>query len=159
MPTTPRFLRPWSRRRRVVSVVPRQTCKAGRLRSQPHGLLRTARLCRRLVCRSRTAVTLCRRRNKLMQDQMKDATQFRDGGDFTVPGSSGVDSRQIQLAVSPGETISVRTPQQKQAAQDQLNAGRKTLQTPVVNVNIQATDANSFSKSQAQTISALKRPA
>ena len=94
---------------------------------------------------------------KLDEDQNKPASSFRDGGDFMVPGSSGVDTRAIQLAVSPGETVSVRTPQQKQASQDALNAGRKSLQTPVIHVNVQATDVNSFSMSQAQIASKLKQ--
>lgn len=43
---------------------------------------------------------------------------FRDGGDFTVPGTGGVDNRTVQMNVSPGEHVSVKTPQQQDAAGD-----------------------------------------
>ena len=95
---------------------------------------------------------------KTLQDDMaKDARNFRDGGDFIVPGASGVDSRTIQLAVSPGETVGVRTPQQKQADSQAASPAGRGLSSPTVIFNVQTDDANSFNKSKAQIASQLKR--
>lgn len=68
----------------------------------------------------------------------------RDGGDFFVPGGTGVDTQHI--AVSPGEHVSVRTPGQQRAAPAQSSS---------VNVimNVTAADASSFKQSQPQLAS------
>lgn len=73
---------------------------------------------------------------------------FRDGGDMYVGGSSGVDSRMIPLAVSPGESVHVRTPQQRREAATDNNVGMN--RQPIINQTIITPDANSFGRSQHQ---------
>ena len=79
----------------------------------------------------------------------------RDGADFYVPGGTGVDSKIMQVAVSPGEQVSVRTPAQQAAGAANGNSGG------TVNMFITTPDASSFGQSQAQTsakfVRALRR--
>lgn len=70
---------------------------------------------------------------------------FREGGDFTVPGAGGVDSRMIAMHVSPGEEVSVRNRQQ-QAEATRGSPGKAT----VINMVIKTPDANSFRRSSQQ---------
>ncbi len=79
-------------------------------------------------------------------------SRFRDGGDFTVPGAGGVDSRSVQFMASPGETVSVRTRAQ-QVAEDARRGGDKTV---TVHVTIQTPDSNSFQRNKKQTELTLK---
>lgn len=67
---------------------------------------------------------------------------YRDGGDYTVPGSGAVDSRLIALHASPGEAISVKRPQDKKGPPPTTNI--------TVNFAVHAKDANSVRKSQPQ---------
>lgn len=78
---------------------------------------------------------------------------YRDGGGFMVPGSGGVDSNIVRMAVSPGEEVTVKTPQQRMAAQ-RSGGG---IGAPVVNMTVYTQDANSFGQSQAQLLDATKR--
>ena len=67
----------------------------------------------------------------------------RDGADLYVPGGTGVDSKLIQMAVSPGESVHVRTPAQQAAG----NGGGNSQN---VSFTVNTPDANSFQNSQAQ---------
>jgi hypothetical protein len=75
----------------------------------------------------------------------------RDGGDFHVAGGTGVDSKVVQLAVSPGETVGVRTPAQRAAA----GGGGDNHQT--VNMYVSTPDAGSFKQSSGQLSQKLVR--
>lgn len=72
----------------------------------------------------------------------------RDGLDLVVPGGGGVDSRLLNLAVSPGERVRVTTPQQEQ---QEMSGGRRGG-TIVVNAPITVTtpDPDSFRRSKTQ---------
>lgn len=87
-----------------------------------------------------------------------DYIKARDGLDLHVAGGSGVDSRLVQLAVSPGESIAVRTPTQRQAAADADDqpSGRGRGSRPI-NVTFQVPDANSYNRSKSQITSDMKR--
>ncbi len=78
--------------------------------------------------------------------------QARDGADFEVPGGSGVDSKVIKLAVSPGETVGVRTPAQRAAAGRSDSGSGQT-----VVINVQTNDADSFRASGDQIASRAVR--
>lgn len=73
---------------------------------------------------------------------------FRDGGDFMVPGTSGVDSQLIGMLVSPGENVSVKTPGQQTAANN--NGGSAPHYTFNSTYNIQSPDVGGFRRSAAQ---------
>jgi hypothetical protein len=72
----------------------------------------------------------------------------RDGMDYTIPGAGAVDSRLLQMAVSPGERVQVQTRQQQEqskiASQQSGSGGR------AINMTVNATDANSFKQSSTQ---------
>lgn len=78
------------------------------------------------------------------------AIHARDGADFYVPGGTGVDSQAIQLAVSPGEQVTVKTPAQ-QTSNESAPAGG------VVNFYVTTPDAQSFGSSQPQIEAKLVR--
>lgn len=74
---------------------------------------------------------------------------FRDGTDFIVPGGTGVDSQNIQMAVSPGERVIVQTPEQQR--RNGLDNGSSSTGGGVThNWYIQTSDADSFNRSKAQ---------
>lgn len=75
----------------------------------------------------------------------------RDGLDYLVPGGGPVDSRMMQLAVSPGEHVSVKTPAQQQADRNGGNGGQQV----VVQMTVNTPDANSFKLSETQTLQRL----
>lgn len=56
---------------------------------------------------------------------------FATGGDMLVGGSGGPDTKIAAFRVSPGESIHVRTPQQRDTAQRSTGGGSKT-----VNINV-----------------------
>lgn len=89
---------------------------------------------------------------RLQEIERRPLSSFRDGGSFIVPGASGVDSRMINIAASPGEEISVKTPAQRKAEQGGGNNSARP-----VNVTIVTNDANSFARSKSQVGSDMKR--
>jgi hypothetical protein len=50
--------------------------------------------------------------------------RFADGGDFDVAGAGGTDSQLVQFMATPGERVSVRTPQQ--VSNDNRSSNRVT---------------------------------
>jgi len=70
---------------------------------------------------------------------------WRDGGDYMIPGAGAVDSRMVSAMVSPGEVISVRT--RRQQTQDD---GSSSSSKPTINMTVITKDANSFKQSDAQ---------
>jgi hypothetical protein len=84
--------------------------------------------------------------------QLQSQLFARDGADFVMPGGSGVDSKLVKLAVSPGESIAVRTPAQRAAAGKQGDGSVQHL-----TLNITTPDANSFRQSNDQVASKLLR--
>lgn len=81
-----------------------------------------------------------------------ERTHARDGLDYLVPGGGGVDTRMLNLAVSPGERVSVQTPAQQREATRQTGGGKQV----VVQMTVNTPDANSFRKSQTQTLQELQ---
>ena len=78
--------------------------------------------------------------------------QARTGASFSVGGSTGADSKLMQLAVSPGEQIDVRTRKQ---VRDEAERTDHAPGAVIVQMHIQATDADSFRKSQKQILREL----
>lgn len=72
---------------------------------------------------------------------------FATGGSFTVPGSTGVDSKLVNMRVSPGEQIDIRT--RKQVREEREEWGNNG-NTNNVTFNIQASDVDSFRRSEKQ---------
>ena len=70
---------------------------------------------------------------------------FRSGGGFTVPGSTGVDSKLIGMRVTPGEEIDVRT--RKQRREEEGSSGNIYNDITFI---VQTPDADSFRKSERQ---------
>lgn len=68
---------------------------------------------------------------------------FKTGGDFTVGGVGGPDSRLVQFKATPGERVSIETPAQ------QRRNGRNGGGT-VVHMTVYANDADSFQRSEGQ---------
>jgi len=66
---------------------------------------------------------------------------FASGGDFTVGGAGGTDSRFVGFMATPGERISVKTPAQQAAG---------AVSNTTINVNISTPDASSFRQSEGQ---------
>lgn len=94
-----------------------------------------------------------------MSNQYKIATQvganvqFRSGGQFTVPGSTGADSKRVTMDVSPGEQVDVRT--RKQVRDEESDGeGGKVVQ---LTFNVYTPDADSFRRSQKQISRDLMR--
>lgn len=54
---------------------------------------------------------------------MNTNAQFATGGSFTVGGSGGVDSQMVSMRASPGERVTISTPQQVRKG-DELNRGK-----------------------------------
>lgn len=81
---------------------------------------------------------------------------FYNGGSFFVPGQGGQDSQLVQFMATPGEKVTVQTPEQLQGTLDNgYNRGRK--QKPVVvNMKVVTPDANSFRRSQNHTLLQLR---
>lgn len=88
-----------------------------------------------------------------LSNQYKMATQvgatvnFRSGGQFTVPGSTGADSKRVMMNVTPGEQVDVRT--RKQVREESADSSGSNQ---VVNLtfNVYTPDADSFRRSQKQ---------
>lgn len=57
---------------------------------------------------------------------------YATGGDFTVPGTGGPDSKLVSMRLTPGERVSVQTPEQQRAA----DAGAQQPQTQVAQQSI-----------------------
>lgn len=74
---------------------------------------------------------------------------MRTGGSFTVPGSTGVDSKVVPIRASPGEEISVRTRKQ-QIERDEDNQGGKGDQ--YISIQLVTPDADSFRRSETQML-------
>jgi tape measure domain-containing protein len=68
---------------------------------------------------------------------------FKTGGDFTVGGVGGPDSRLVQFKATPGERVSIETP-----AQQRRNGGNGG--GSVVHMTVYANDADSFQRSEGQ---------
>lgn len=68
---------------------------------------------------------------------------FKTGGDFTVGGVGGPDSRLVQFKATPGERVSIETP-----AQQRRNGGNGG--GAVVHMTVYANDADSFQRSEGQ---------
>lgn len=87
-----------------------------------------------------------------ISNQYKIATQvgadvqFRSGGQFTVPGSTGADSKRVTMDVSPGEQVDVRTRKQVRE-EDSDGEGGQVVQ---LTFNVYTPDADSFRRSQKQ---------
>lgn len=62
----------------------------------------------------------------------------RDGLDMLVPGAGAVDSRFMPMMVSPGESVHVRTPSQRRAAEAAENGGRNV--SVVQNFTVRSAD-------------------
>lgn len=75
-------------------------------------------------------------------------TGFATGGSFTVAGSGGTDSQLVQFMATPGEKVTVKTPDQ-----DNGSGGNIVIQGPLMVVH--ATDAQSFNRSQGQITASL----
>ena len=76
---------------------------------------------------------------------------FRTGGDFTVGGRGGADSQFVSFMATPGEQVSVRTPRQVRNEQ----SGNNKSQPVVINMTVNANDADSFRRSQGQILADL----
>lgn len=76
----------------------------------------------------------------------------RTGGSFRVGGSTGADSKLMQMMVSPGEQVDVRT--RKQVRDDEQSGGRPAASV-YVSMTVQTTDADSFRKSKKQVMREL----
>lgn len=76
----------------------------------------------------------------------------RTGGSFRVGGSTGADSKLMQMMVSPGEQVDVRT--RKQVRDDEQGGGRPAASV-YVSMTVQTTDADSFRKSKKQVMREL----
>jgi hypothetical protein len=74
---------------------------------------------------------------------------FANGGSFNVGGSGGTDSQLVQFMASPNETVTIQTPQQRQAGN---GGGSRNV---IVNMEVKTPDANSFRRSQNQTLMQL----
>lgn len=73
---------------------------------------------------------------------------FRTGGSINVGGSSGADSKLMQMLVSPGEQVDIRTRRQVRADEDREYAsGGNTII-----VQIATPDADSFKRSEKQML-------
>lgn len=71
---------------------------------------------------------------------------FQRGGTFDVPGSGGPDSKLVNLALTPGEEVNIKTKaQQKEEAAEPVVIQQVTFQ-------IETPDANSFRRSQTQIV-------
>lgn len=79
---------------------------------------------------------------------------FRDGGEFEVPGAGPVDSRSINLAVSPGEKVRVQTADE--VAREGKGSGT-VRNTPPVNITIMANDPGAFGRSKRQVSDAVAK--
>lgn len=77
---------------------------------------------------------------------------YRDGGDMYMHGGTGVDSKLMTMAVSPGESVHVRTPSQRAAWS---GGGNNTSNTFVINTP----NAKSFGLSQSQIQANMARSA
>ena len=82
---------------------------------------------------------------KTFGENFSAEVNFRSGGGFTVPGSTGVDSKLIGMRVSPGEQVDVRT--RKQMREEAGTSGGTTNNITFV---VQTPDADSFRKSEKQ---------
>ncbi len=74
---------------------------------------------------------------------------FRHGGAFTVGGAGPPDSRLVAFRASPGERVTVETPAQQRRKE------HATARALVVNVTVNARDADSFAHPSSQMM--LKR--
>lgn len=82
---------------------------------------------------------------------------FANGGSFMVGGSGGTDSQLVQFLASPNEQVNIQTPaQQRELAAALAGAGGGRGKTVIVNMNVSTPDANSFRRSQNQTLLQLK---
>lgn len=72
---------------------------------------------------------------------------FRSGGDFTVPGSTGADSKVIPLGLTPGEEVKVRSRAQVRADEENQSV---SSEGNVYNFNVYTQDADSFKRSEKQ---------
>lgn len=90
---------------------------------------------------------------KVLAGSMLPATMngfvMRTGGSFTVPGHTGVDSKVVPIRASPGEEISVRTRKQQI---DRDEGKRENTGGQTIIVQLQATDADSFRRSETQLL-------
>lgn len=73
---------------------------------------------------------------------------FRTGGSISVGGSSGADSKLMQMMVSPGEQIDVRTRRQVRADEESYAGGGGNT----IYIQISTPDADSFKRSEKQML-------
>lgn len=76
---------------------------------------------------------------------------FATGGDFTVPGGSGVDSQLVAFRATPGEQVIVNKPNTDNQQKD--SAGGRT----VVNMYITTPDVKGFKESESQIAARASR--
>jgi len=80
---------------------------------------------------------------------------FRTGGQFVVPGGTGVDSKVIPIRATPGEEVNVRT--RKQVRDEENTGGQRGGDTFIFQVS--TPDANSFRQSETQVMREFLRRA
>ena len=78
------------------------------------------------------------------------ARGFATGGSFTVGGSGGVDSSVVKFMATPGERVTIETPEQQRE-----RAGKKTAGSSGHNISIvvYAKDVESFKRNKQQVLS------
>lgn len=78
---------------------------------------------------------------------------FATGGSFTVGGKAGRDTNPVSFMATKGEKVTVQTKSQQRAQKEQGRGDRNVT----VNLTINATDVDSFRRSQRQVSSDLSR--
>jgi tape measure domain-containing protein len=75
---------------------------------------------------------------------------FATGGSFVVGGAGGTDSQMVKFLATPGERVTVETPDQAKSKRG--GGGNAPI---IVKMTVNATDANSFRQSETQITNAL----
>jgi tape measure domain-containing protein len=76
---------------------------------------------------------------------------FATGGDFTVPGGTGVDSRLVAFRATPGEQVIVNKPSADRQHKNSFGSGT------IINMNISTPDVRGFRESESQLSARLSR--
>ena len=79
-----------------------------------------------------------------------DFAGFNSGGQFTVPGSGGPDSRVYGMRLSPGEEVEIRNPRRRKKGWngEESEYGGYEQRPIVLNMTVNATDAGTFANRQ-----------
>ena len=75
---------------------------------------------------------------------------LRTGGQFTVGGNGGPDTELVQFMATPGERVTVQTPEQRQRADAQAASPGRQPRPVIVNMYVTTPDAESFKRSKRQ---------